>query len=62
MAPLRCAATFDPFLSLDCARVEGGGRNASGNLALDRAHLTRARHKVHIVHMGKIFDGIPEDS
>ena len=23
MAPLRCAAKFDPFLSLDCARVEG---------------------------------------
>ena len=27
MAPLRCAAKFDPFLSLDCARVEGVGRN-----------------------------------
>ena len=27
MAPLRYAAKFDPFLSLDCARVEGGGRN-----------------------------------
>ena len=25
MAPLRCAAKFDPFLSLDCARVEGVG-------------------------------------
>ena len=25
MAPLRCAAKFDPFLSLDCARVEGRG-------------------------------------
>ena len=25
MAPLRCAAKFDPFLSLDCARVEGMG-------------------------------------
>ena len=24
MAPLRCAVKFDPFLSLDCARVEGG--------------------------------------
>ena len=24
MAPVRCAAKFDPFLSLDCARVEGG--------------------------------------
>ena len=24
MAPLRYAAKFDPFLSLDCARVEGG--------------------------------------
>ena len=23
MAPLRYAAKFDPFLSLDCARVEG---------------------------------------
>ena len=27
MAPLRYAAKFDPFLSLDCARVEGGGSN-----------------------------------
>ena len=27
MAPLRYAAKFDPFLSLDCARVEGVGRN-----------------------------------
>ena len=25
MAPLSCAAKFDPFLSLDCARVEGVG-------------------------------------
>ena len=25
MAPLRCDAKFDPFLSLDCARVEGVG-------------------------------------
>ena len=25
MAPLRCAAKFDPLLSLDCARVEGVG-------------------------------------
>ena len=25
MAPLRYAAKFDPFLSLDCARVEGVG-------------------------------------
>ena len=27
MAPLRYAAKFDPFLSMDCARVEGGGSN-----------------------------------
>ena len=27
MAPLRYAAKFDPFLSLDFARVEGVGRN-----------------------------------
>ena len=27
MAPLRTAAKFDHFLSLDCARVEGVGRN-----------------------------------
>ena len=26
MAPLCCAAKFDPFLSLDCARVKGRGR------------------------------------
>ena len=25
MSPLRCAAKFDPFLSLDCARVGGVG-------------------------------------
>ena len=31
MAPLLCAAKFDPFLSLDCARVEGVGV-PSGNL------------------------------
>ena len=29
MAPLRCAAKFDPFLSLDCARVEGVGHLAT---------------------------------
>ena len=39
MAPLRYAAKFDPFLSLDCARVEGVGaqykeRKGSGNLVL----------------------------
>ena len=28
MAPLRYAAKFDPFLSLDCARVEGGSNFA----------------------------------
>ena len=28
MAPPRYAAKCDPFLSLHCARVEGGGRNA----------------------------------
>ena len=26
MAPLRYAAKFDPFLSLDCAGLEGGGK------------------------------------
>ena len=33
MAPLRYAAKFDPFLSLDCARVEGVGAQIlpSGN-------------------------------
>ena len=35
MAPLRYAAKFDPFLSLDCARVEGVG--TSGNLERVRA-------------------------
>ena len=28
MAPLRYAAKFDPFLSLDCARVEGVGAHS----------------------------------
>ena len=32
MAPLRYAAKFDPFLSLDCARVEGVG--AQSNFAI----------------------------
>ena len=36
MAPLCYTAKFDPFLSLDCARVEGGGCGdqilPSGNL------------------------------
>ena len=35
MAPLHYATKFDPFLSLDCARVEGVG--ASGNLERVRA-------------------------
>ena len=30
MAPLRYAAKFDPFLSLDCARVEGLGAQGGG--------------------------------
>ena len=30
MAPLRYAAKFDPFLSLDCARVEGVGAQSKG--------------------------------
>ena len=40
MAPLRYAAKFDPFLSLDCARVEGVGAQGrdqilpSGNLGV----------------------------
>ena len=32
MAPLRYTAKFDPFLSLDCTRVEGKG--ALSNLAI----------------------------
>ena len=32
MAPLRCIAKFDPFLSLDCAWVEGEG--AQSNFAI----------------------------
>ena len=44
MAPLRYAAKFDPFLSLDCARVEGVGAQSkdqilpSGNLAPGHHH------------------------
>ena len=34
MAPLRYAAKFDPFLSLDCARVEGGGARKGSNFAI----------------------------
>ena len=30
MVPLRYAAKFDPFLSLDCARVEGAGKGKEG--------------------------------
>ena len=38
MDPLRYAAKFDPFLSLDCARVEGVGAQIlpSGNLERGR--------------------------
>ena len=35
MAPLRYAAKFDPFLSLDCARVDGAIL-PSGNLDTGR--------------------------
>ena len=38
MAPLRYAAKFDPFLSLDCARVEGVG--AQSNFAIWQPCLT----------------------
>ena len=34
MAPLRCAAKLDPFFSLDCARVEGEGRNPRDQILL----------------------------
>ena len=37
MAPLRCAAKFEPFLSLECAGVEDGGQILqSGNLGWTR--------------------------
>ena len=40
MDPLRYAAKFDPFLSLDCARVEDLGAQIlpSGNLERGREH------------------------
>ena len=37
MAPLRYAAKFDPFLSLDCGRVEGVG--AQGKEGIKFCHL-----------------------
>ena len=44
MAPLRYAANFDPFLSLDCARVEGVGAQ-SGNLGQGHANPGLQLHK-----------------
>ena len=41
MAPLRYTAKFDPFLSLDCARVEGVG-------AQSKSHSPEARGAKHI--------------
>ena len=43
MAPLRYAAKFDPFLSLDCVRVEGGRDQIlrSGNLVQDPLAMFR---------------------
>ena len=41
MAPLPDAAKFDPFLSVDCARVEGGGVQIlpPGNTEVERFRL-----------------------
>ena len=41
MAPLRYTAKFDPFLSLDCARVQGGGTGGAiqGEEGIKFCHL-----------------------
>ena len=53
MAPLRYAAKFDPFLSLDCARVESVGAQSKerkgSNFAVQRSGaivlpVHRAKH------------------
>ena len=55
MASLRYAAKFDPFLSLDCARVEGVGAQGrdqilpSGNLAF-QTHLKKLFAGIHSVN------------
>ena len=50
MAPLRCAAKFDPLLSLDCARMEGRGRNKilpSGNLVGKAPYAAAVLEAIH---------------
>ena len=39
LAPLRYAAKFDPFLSLDCARVEGVGAPSGNHLSTHLSYL-----------------------
>ena len=45
MAPLRCAAKFDPSLSLVCARVEG--RGAEGSNFWNMATLMKGAKKTN---------------
>ena len=54
MAPLRYAAQFDPFLSLDCTRVEGVGAQSKerkgSNFAAQRSRaiVVQAQRAKHI--------------
>ena len=52
MAPLRYAAKFDPFLSLDCARVEGVGVEGITfcHLATLAATVTQCRRRHQVAH------------
>ena len=66
MDPLRCAAKFDPFLSLDCARVEGGGGAQSkerkgSNFAAQRsgAIVLQARRAKHIQSKNQVQTHAP---
>ena len=52
MAPLRYAAKFDPFLSLDCARVEGVGAQGS-NFAIWQPWTQGERAQVFHLELGK---------
>ena len=47
MAPLRCAAKFDPFLSLNCARVEGKGHNPRRDQILPSVNLAQDVGGIH---------------
>ena len=63
MAPLRYTAKVDPFLSLDCARVEGGERKGrdqilpSGNIEEEGPAVLSEHHPDHVILVPRLPDG-----